>query len=326
MKTNLYSLIFLSFFFASCVTYKLNTGSENKKTITDIPLRPYSDKVDVYTNNDVPSVPYYKVQMVDVKSQVSLSYDELLKKLTKRAQEIGMDGIILSSKVNWTEQPGGLVLSSYYQNSSVSYQELSAIGLKYRDKMNYVDSIIKQSAIDFVSIGETHNYSFDFYGNVTGENEDSAKMPYEKYIAPFDIIQHMQRGIANWKYEKSYDLLTSFKYEELDTVWVSAMVDVESSPSFLKIHYTIRDKSTHKKSKYLLECLFDTKGNLRQKNLWEKNHLVWKEKIEYNGNKLTGFKRYELNGNEEKLILQSSNSFYSTADLPETKNIVASVK
>lgn len=81
MKKILYSLLAFIIVFSSCVSYKPATGGENKKTITDIPLRPYSDKVDVYTNTDQPSVPFYKVQMVDVKSQTSLSYDELLKKI-----------------------------------------------------------------------------------------------------------------------------------------------------------------------------------------------------------------------------------------------------
>lgn len=54
--------------------------------------------------------------MVDVKSQISLSYDELLKKLTEHAKELGMDGIILVDKTNWTEQPGGYNYIRHYQN------------------------------------------------------------------------------------------------------------------------------------------------------------------------------------------------------------------
>lgn len=326
MKKILYSLFVIVTSFSSCVSYKPATGSENKKTITDIPLRPYTDKVDVYTNNDLPTVPFYKVQMVDVKSQISLSYDELLKKLTEHAKALGMDGIILVDKTNWTEQPGGYVYNRHYQNPTVSFQELSAVGLKYQSKMDYVDSIVKESSIDFVSKGEKHIYSFDFYGNLVNNADDAAIKVYEEDVLPFDITRHTHGGVANWEYDNSLGWVISFRLTQNDTTWVSAVMAPESIPTFYKIDYTIRDRKTLRKSKYTLNCLFDISGKIKEKKLWQKEKLIWREELLYNANKLIGFKRYKTNGNEEVLELQASNSFFSTADLPAAASSIAAVK
>lgn len=326
MKKILYSLFVIIISFSSCISYKPATGSENKKTITDIPLRPYTDKVDVYTNNDLPPVPFYKVQMIDVKSRISLSYDELLKKLIQHARELGMDGIILVDKTNWTEQPGGYNYSRHYQNPTVSFQELSAVGLKYQTKMNYVDSIIKTSSIDFVSKGVKHNYSFDFYGNLVNNTDDAAITIYEEDILPFDITTHTHGGAVNWEYDRSLGWVISFRLTQNDTTWISAVMAPESTPGFYKIDYTIKDRKTFRKSKYTLNCLFDNSGKMIEKKLWQKGKLIWREEMLYEVNKLIGYKRYKTTGNGEVLELQASNSFFSTADLPAALGSIAAVK
>ena len=326
MKKILYSLFVIIISFSSCISYKPATGSENKKTITDIPLRPYTDKVDVYTNNDLPPVPFYKVQMIDVKSRISLSYDELLKKLIQHARELGMDGIILVDKTNWTEQPGGYNYSRHYQNPTVSFQELSAVGLKYQTKMNYVDSIVKTSSIDFVSKGVKQNYSFDFYGNRLNNTDDAAIKIYEEDILPFDITTHTHGGAINWEYDNSFGWIISFRLKQNDTTWMSAVMAPESTPTFYKIDYTIRDRKTFKKSKYTLNCLFDKSGKLKEKKLWQNEKLIWREELLYNDNKLIGFNRYKTTNDGEILEVKTTNSFFSMADLPEAATGIAAVK
>jgi len=326
MKKNLYSLIALITLFSSCVSYKPATGGENKKTITDIPLRPYSDKVDVYTNNDQPSVPFYKVQMVDVKSPISLSYDELLKRLTKHAQELGMDGIMLVDKTNWTEQPGGYIYNRHYQNPTYSYQELAAVGIKYQSKMNYVDTIVKQSSIEFVSSGKTFNYNFDFYGNVVNTDNEAAKLLYEADIVPFDIIKHSHGGAANWEYDNTTGWVISYRLTQNDTTWVSASMAPESTPNYYIIDYSFRDRKTYKKTKFTLTCSFDKLGKLKEKRLSQNQKLVWREELVYDGNKLIGFNRYKTTAAGEVLDIKATNLFFSTADLPKAVANIASVR
>jgi hypothetical protein len=58
MNKKFYSLVLLLPVF-SCSNYSLYTGTERQKSITDIPLVPHRNNVDVYFNNEQPAQPYY---------------------------------------------------------------------------------------------------------------------------------------------------------------------------------------------------------------------------------------------------------------------------
>jgi hypothetical protein len=96
---NIYPFLFIALFLSACSNYLLRKGTENVKSITNIPLRPGTSQVDLFFKDDLPAKPFYKVQMIEAVGYNDASYDELLKKLTTNARQAGLDAVLVLDKV-----------------------------------------------------------------------------------------------------------------------------------------------------------------------------------------------------------------------------------
>ena len=94
----IFYVLSLNFLCSSCAFYTLHTGTEKVKSITDIPLQPHQHNVDIFFNAELPTQPYYKVQMIETTAPDNASYEDLLNALKQRAMEIGVDGVIIIDK------------------------------------------------------------------------------------------------------------------------------------------------------------------------------------------------------------------------------------
>ncbi len=330
MNKHLY-LVSFYLLFSSCAYYTLYQGTEQKKTITDIPLRSHNNNVDVFFNNELPAEAFYKVQIVDAVAPVNASYDELLLVLKQNAQAAGMDAVIIINKEQATQYdnvPDRLELSdtTIYRERQIatSYQRLSAIGLKYFKRINYMDSIVKSTIIDEYENGKARKLDihFDYYGNFIYGNDKYSNEFYLNNILPFDIARHFSGNVAYWEYYRELDSrIMAFRLKENDVTYVSAAVDPFGTSRAITIHYKFLDPVSGKNSKYDLQCFFDNDGRLTGKQLLKKNYLVWKEKIEYMNSVVTGYSRFALVNGEERLLFKANNYFFSMDDLPKPFNV-----
>jgi hypothetical protein len=325
MSKNIYPLFIATLFF-SCSNYLPYSSASQPKSITDIPLKPSGATIDCFFNNQTPAKPFYKVNVVEVTGAANVSYDDLLISLKNKAKQQGLDGVMILDKqqeIGYENLNEKITVKdtsvSYYRQLAVPYQKLSAVGIKYAENINYLDTIIKTTTFQFAdsssNLGGVVN--FDFYGNpVTIENRKLGNFYWDS-IEPFDINKHLHNAVKGWQY-KMDDVLTdeviAFKKEANGMELISVKID---SRDVNKFRYTLPAPTLDKAKKYTLQIERDLTGKLVKKTLYQKNKIAWVEEIYYSNNTITGFKRYRFNNNKLELIFSATNLFYSANDLPK---------
>jgi hypothetical protein len=291
--------------------------------------------VDVFFNNELPSEAFYKVQIVDAVAPVNASYDELLLVLKQNAQVVGIDAVIIINKEQATQYNNvsdRLELSDtvIYRERQIatSYQRISAIGLKYFSKINYMDSIVKSTIIDEYENGKPRKLyiTFDYYGNIVQGNDKYANEFYTDNILPFDISRQLSGDVAYWEYCREDNKILSFRLKENDVTYIYAAIDPFGTSRTSTIHYKFFDPGSNKNSKFDLQCFFDTDGRLTEKRLLKKNQIIWKEKTEYINTVVTGYSRFAVVNGEDLLLFKANNYFFSIDDLPKPLNASGTVK
>ena len=325
MSKNIY-LPFIAVLFFSCSDYLPYSTSGQTKSITDIPLKQSAENVDCFFNNQVPSKPFYKVNVVEVTGEANTSYDELIVSLKNKAKAEGLDAVMILDK----QQEIGYenlnqkiyvqdTFNRYYKQLAIPYQKLSAIGIKYAENITYLDTIVKSTAFEFSDNDKKNKaaINFDFYGNPIMGKDIAFNNFYNDSIEPFDINRHLLSKIKGWKYRTDdvvTEKVTGFKNEINDIPVVNAMAD-ENDPN--KFYYKLLDPSTNKTKKYTLKIEKDGSGRIVKKTLYQKEKIYWIEEIYFDKNITTGYKRYRINNNKEEIIFTATNQFYSINDLPK---------
>lgn len=132
-------------------------------TLTDVPLRPHSRKIDVFFSGEKPKQPYYKIKILDVTNGLITNYNMLLERLQEKAQLEGLDALMLLDVGRTPVYAGGAYVGHHIYNAQTMY----AVGLKYPSNMQYVDTIVKRAEISIFHNGveETlHQVGFDMNG------------------------------------------------------------------------------------------------------------------------------------------------------------------
>ncbi len=326
MNKTFYLLIFLLFIF-SCSNYTLHTGTEYQKSITNIPLLPHQQNVDVYFNNEQPTQPYYKVKMIDASGPTNASYETLLKTLKQEAAAAGLDGVLVLEKHQAIEY-NNISESRTIRDTTISierqeantYQTISAIGLKYAGNIKYLDTIVKSTIIDIYEDGKARklNIQFDYYGNMLNATDKKAAQFYGDDIAPFDIQKQDAASVPGWEYSfDEFNQLLSFRISNTLEVVASARIERSGTGRIDAVQYKIKDPVSKKNIRYTLQCIYNSAGKLVVKQLLNKNKLLWVEKINYKENTITGYSRYSSVGETERLVFKADNYFFSQADLPK---------
>lgn len=308
-------LIFVLFY--SCTTYLPYSAASRPKSITDIPIKGPSENVDCFFNNQMPSRAFYKVNIVEVTGAANASYDELLISLKNNAKVSGYDALLVLDKQQEVAYQNYRAVNSMQLVNP--YQKLSAIGVKYAQNINYLDSIIKSTRFNFTgeSIKGDTEIHFDFYGNALLNNAAAINNYFIDSIEPFDIEKHLQGTVKDWSYARNSILpeqVIAFKKEVGDFIQVSVNADQADADKF---YYKILNQANNKTYKYILKVEHDNAGRITKKTLFQKNKILWMEEVYYNKNIVTGSKRFRFNNGNNEIIFSAANSFYSVKDLPE---------
>lgn len=316
MSKNIYTLI-LGVLLSSCSNYLPYSGANENKSITDIPLKPSSGNIDCFLNNQTPAKPFYKVNIVEVTGESNASYDELLISLKNKALGLGYDGIMILEKQQETAYD--VVRVGNRNQLATTYQKLMAVGIKYAENINYIDSIVKSTTFEFFSKGEKRSalVNFDFYGNQIPNGDAVANNFYYDNVEPFDVSRHLLSKVKGWQYRVD-DVITenvkAFKNEVNEIPVVSASID-ESDRN--KFYYKIFDPLANKNRKYVLKVERDHTGKIIKKTLFKKEQVIWIEEIKYNNNLVSSFSRFRMDDGKLEPVFTASNQFYSVNDLPK---------
>jgi hypothetical protein len=320
MIKNIYTLLIPVFLF-SCSSYLPYSATTSVKSITDIPLKASAENIDCFFNNQLPSKTFYRVKITEVTGDAGASYDELILLLKNKARQEGLDGLLileqkqemayenLNEKINVTDTS-----ADYYRQRANPYQKLTAIGIKYRDNINYLDTIVKSTHFEFAN--GTASMNFDFYGNRTVASTREFNQYYSDSIEPFETDKHLLMTVNGWQYKAiaaGSNEAPAFRKQEGEVV----KIDVKrNSNDAHKFSCTFFNPITGRPVKFMLRVEKNSQGDIVKKTLYRKEAIVWVEEISYAKNVAAGYKRYRLNAGKEEMIFTAGNQYFSLNDLP----------
>lgn len=323
MSKNFY-LLFISTLFFSCSNYFPYSGNHQPKSITDIPLKQSVSSIECFFNNQTPAKPFYKVNIVEATGNANASYDELIICIKNKALQQGLDAVMILDKhqeIGYENLNESITVKdtsvNYYRQLATPYQKLSGIGIKYAENMNYLDTIVKATVFEFADGRMNGILDFDFYGNAAIATNRNLENFYLDSIEPFDISRHQMGIVKNWQYKTDpvfTNHVTAFRKLLNGMDQVTAQ---QSTNDINRFAYKMILPGLEKTKKFTLKIENDASGRVIKKTLLEKNNIVWVEETYHNGNVITGYRRYRMNGNEQQTIFTASNRFYSINDLPQ---------
>jgi hypothetical protein len=325
MTKNIYPLLITAFLF-SCSTYLPYSSTNQVKSITDIPLKASTTNIDCFFNNQIPAKPFYRVKITEVTGDANASYDELIISIKNKAKQEGLDGVLivdkqqenayenLNQKINVRDTS-----VNYYTQLAKPYQKLTAIGIKYIENINYLDTIVKSTSFELGNNNTKGNstVNFDFYGNRIEGNSLEFNNWYTDSIEPFEIDKHLLLSVKGWQYktiDASSSEIIAFKKQVGDVVKIDVKRDYNDANKF---SFQFLSSLVSKPIKYLLKLEKNAQGKIVKKILYKKNTIIWVEDIFYTNNSIAGYKRYRFNEGKEEIIFTASNQYFSVSDLPE---------
>ena len=315
--------------------YKFSTGFgistvNNSNTLTDIPIKPTSNKVDVFFSGEYPKQDYYKVRILEVTG--SNGYNELLANLKVQAQQLGFDAIQILSKSDYSKQDNsvgtaitqGLVSglvgnkNAVYNAPIINEQRLSAIAIKYKSNMNYVNNIVQHARITLNNSSRTvYNLSFSLNGAAVDTNSYEDSRFYLDNISLFKFADFFTQHQA------------TSSSDELDSKTSTGKLDTDTGTIKFKAFY-INDSLVEKvqikmpfseqnESVKLYTITYDFNANTitkRSIKVGRHSELAFTDIYEYDSRtNCTGFTRYNAKTNQE--VFKVSYDYFHINDLPE---------
>ena len=320
--------------------YQFSTGfgilaSDNGNTFTDIPIMPQSTKVDVFLSGETPKQDFYKVRVLEVSG--SDSYNELLSNLKIQAQQLGFDGIKIIGTTQYTTEDNstksvvtqGLIngllgnKNAEYVVPTINGQRLSAIALKYKSNIDYIDKIVKHANIKLNDLDKTeYNLLFSLNGASLAVNKYADSHFYLTNISLFQFADFFTKHHAT---SSSDDLGYKMSTGKLETDSGNIKYKAYYSDDSLVEKVQIKMPTTPEyESIKLYEVSYNYKVNMiarRNISVGRRASLFFTDVYNYdNQNRRTGFTRYDAKTNKE--VFTVSYEFFNTNDLPLAEKAV----
>lgn len=209
--------------------------------LVDLPTPPHSNKVDMFFASEVPKDEYVKVMILEVESGINESYTNLVKSMELKAQDEGIDAVLILDKIEGNQVVGArasyiadkLALESAtndkdkkqrnelmqqrlasgdYQPSLQGYSKLHGLGIKYKKNINYLQNYLKAQHV--YKGNDTIRPILSVYFDLNGvernyiEYVNNSKQIYLNKIRKFSFEYLLQRETQEWRYFKDgYNIL-----------------------------------------------------------------------------------------------------------------------
>jgi hypothetical protein len=317
----------------SSLPAEISSADNSANTLTDLPLIPHNHKVDIFFNGEKPKEEYYRVRITEVSG--SATYNELLNAIQQNAKQIGFDALMILGKDEYVRSDnsvGSAIIAGTiagiagdkdyrYHPSLITGQTLTAVGLKYKMNMQYVDTIVKTAYILLKdSINTKYELSFLMNGTFREKIFSSASDFYLRNISLFkkaDVYATNNNFNTNqYPGSNNYSNIVSAKTETDSGVIKYAATFINESmlqKVDIRMPASVFFKSI---KKYGILYAFDngviSKRDIRQ---GRKDDPLYADIYTYDDKKrCTGFVRYLAKTNDE--VFRVIYDFYSMNDLP----------
>jgi hypothetical protein len=325
MKKLYLSFIALSsFFIISCEVYQSGMYLKPQQaSITNIPLQPHEMPVDVFLGTEKPAKPYYRVKLVEITARPGTSADDMLNLLRKEAQIQGIDAIILDDIGRQLSNTNNVPTN----DGVYTFQKLVGLGLKYRERMNHVASILKEQQVrlwkDSLPEPKEFQMRFDMAGTPLSFSDTFIHKFFHSEIYPFEAHNSIYSPMNNWEYR--LDSLTNiFSKRRADNVWMTIKSDFTINMGKpLAGTITMFDDFERASAKYLLEYEYNNNDVPVKRTLKNKktNAVIWEDAFSYyhSGKPFKTERSIMINGKMQPYF-EIRNEYFKLEDLPATEN------
>jgi len=282
------------------------------RQLVDIPLRPHRHDVKIYLEGEQPENPdYYKVIGLDVPVGYG-NFNDKLNAFKLQGQRIGVDAILL------------LGSAQTYEYGPVPFGSVNAIGIKYRDSLNYITEYLKRKDVYlYQPDGSTALvYQADF--TLRGEDQPGPDYRrdtvYRRYVQRY-ALDFLLHATAGWRFRTDargnitqrtkyhndiLELTSTFKYNTFDNV--SEITLVSEMPAYPQ-RQRIRER---------MVLRYDQSQQVTEKLIYNaKNQPKFRETVAYDRTgRVQGTTLYAIRGAEEVPLLTTVHHYHTLDDLP----------
>jgi len=267
--------------------------------------------------------------------------------MQETARNEGFDGLIILGKSNYLTHDnsvGSAIISglaygtaaaiagksssnnynnynSTYTTSINSVNVLSAVGIKYKNNMKYVDTIVKRAIVQHKNSQNFDTINFTINGVLSANNNLAANNFYEDNVGIFNLCDYYSTHKMHDNASKNYneaEFSTTVKIEnQYGNVKYKLLYTSDSVLYKVQIKIPSSDAQTDAK---IYDVLYDLNKdktiNKRFVHLGRKAELVFTDSYQYDADKrCTGFLRYDEKA--KAAVLQVNFEYFTVNDLPK---------
>lgn len=339
---------YLPIIIALVVTLSANAQNANNidsvvsaNTFINLPLQTHKKSVDIFFNCDRPKQPFYNIKVIDV--QGGNSYQDLLYKMQETARNEGFDGMIILGKSNYLTQDNSATTAlvtglaqgtaaaiagknsndyNRYEPFFTSVNVLSAIGIKYKSNMEYVNRIVKRAFVQLKDAStKVDTVNFTLNSELIKDNPSSTYF-YENNIHLFERCDYFASHAmheSTSKYSFDVDFSTTIKVDNPfgdGSIRYKVLYANDSLLNKVQIRIPSNDAQTDAK---IYDVVYDFNQdktiNKRYVRLGRKTELIFTDNYQYDTDKrCIGFTRYDEK--TKATLLQVNFEYFTVNDLP----------
>lgn len=310
------------FFLFSCLVYRKAEKLKSKEEyITALPLQPHNNEVEIFLT-DQPSKPYYEVKFIEVTASPKTKGEEVMKMLKSAAQKQGLDAVLAQdmgrqlSNINTMESANG----------TVSYIKVTGIGIKYKDQLTYINSILKEQEVELWTDENQppKNFfmKFDLFGNPLSFSDSLVRNFFNRNVYPFESHQTAYGVIPKWQYH--FDTVNRiFAKRFAENVWIEIKAQfIFKDDKVIKCTITEYGAFEKVQSKFNLEFYYNEQGVLIKRTLKDRENrqIIWEDLFTYyfSGRLMKTVRSINRNGVFQPYF-EIRNIYFSDGDLPPAK-------
>ncbi|MFC6996574.1 hypothetical protein [Rufibacter roseus] len=314
----------------SCMHQYVPDHSYNR--LSAIPTPFHQNEVEVFFPGEKPTdTAYVKIGVLEHKAEGEVAYSTLLENLKAKAQEQGIDAILLlgknqSTRIKTDETLGEILTEILFNTEiednyySVTTHELAAVGIKYKRNLQYLPGYVQAKSIYALEGGKEElvaTVRLNHQGmpaNVT-PTSSSNEITYNYYVQPYDVDFLLRSEGSEWRYStKSGQIKTRKQMSGNGTgpaLKVKITYNAQNQPTVLELIYPGTTTSKTIQLTY--------RGNqIAEKLILMEQQLYLKEINQFSTEgKLLSTTHYKMVDGQEQPFLKTVYEYYGTISLQQ---------
>ena len=243
--------------------------------------------------------------------------------LCAKAQQEGVDALIIGD----ISKQASSTTTATAGDATYTYQKFVGIGLKYKERIDYMDELLKEQEVNYWPDAIPEPKIFQMKYDISGKNlslvDTFIQRFFYKEVYLFEDQNSIYAPTDDWEFMiDTFVNVFSKRYSVNDIEQAKATFRIKDDQTAKPIIW-IREGGKDFFTKYELIPVYSLAGVLMSQRLHKVKPSVdvWEEEISYNRKGLPDkINRYRIENGRKILYFEIQNKYYTADDLPPTDN------